>query len=110
MMNETAAAPPSPAGRRPGSRLLTGLLKSALTEPAGLCARSALIVAVFLILHALGLRQYTTLLSGTSPDGQPITFTPLLLGALYLFFWFGTVLISPSLMIAAGLLWLIRRR
>jgi hypothetical protein len=84
MMNKTSSAPPSPAGQRSGARHLAGPLKSALTEPAGLCARAALIVAVFPILHALG--------------------------ALYLFFWFGTIPISPSLMIAGGILWLARRK
>ena len=85
------------------------LLKTMLTSPTGLLLRAALLGALFLFLHWLGLREYTTLLSGTSPDGQAITFAPMMLGALYLFAWFGCVLIAPIFVIAAGVLWFMRR-
>jgi hypothetical protein len=73
-------------------------------SPSGLLFRAAAIAAAFLICHALGLRQYTTIASGTAPvafGGQSVGAA---LGILYIASYFGFVLLAPVLVLAAGLL------
>jgi hypothetical protein len=73
--------------------------------PGGLALRGALLVMFFLALHLSGLRAYTTVLTGTSPTGEPLNNLSFALGGLYVLAWFGFTLAAPILLIAAGLLW-----
>lgn len=78
-------------------------------SPGGFLRRALALVVLWLIAHLLGWREDTMLLSGTSPTGEPITFSSAMPAAIYIFLWFAAVLISPSLVIGAGFLWLVRR-
>nr|BDT31188.1 hypothetical protein MFMH1_08570 [Myxococcus sp. MH1] len=53
-------------------------------------------VAVFLLLHLAGGRQYVGVLSGTRVGGAP----ELVFGLLYALAWFGAVLLAPILLLA----------
>ena len=80
------------------------LLVASLTTPAGLLVRAALTVLVFVVLHACGLRAYTTVLSGTSPVGDPADGLSVALGFIYVMAWLAFVLLVPILVLAAGIL------
>lgn len=74
-------------------------------SPMGLAMRAILIVVFFLILHAAGLREYTSFISGTSTTGEPLTHKDCVLGGVYLIFFFATAVMTPILIIAAGIMW-----
>lgn len=61
--------------------------------------RAALLSLVFLMVHLLGFRQYTCVLSGTASFGV----LQQLGGALYLVFYGLFVILVPILLLAAGL-------
>ena len=78
--------------------------------PAGLAARGLLIAAVFALVHLAGLGPYTTVLSGTSPGGAPLDQWDCILGGAYVFFWLAFTIVTPILLLAAGLLWAWERK
>ena len=65
------------------------------TRAAGLCV-------LFALAHLCGLREYTTLLSGTV-EGADMR-TSMILGSIYLLLYFAAVLVAPVLALAAGIL------
>jgi hypothetical protein len=71
--------------------------RSALAVPFGLVRVAAIGVAVFAVLHLLGARESTSVLSGTSPGSGTAAF----LGAAYAVAYFGAVVGAPVLVIAA---------
>jgi hypothetical protein len=75
-----------------------------MLSPQGLLSRAAVIVVVFLVLHVCGLREYTTLVTGTSPTGAPPGTASMALAMLYVAFHMGTVVLAPVMALAA-LLW-----
>ncbi len=78
-------------------------------SPAGFLHRAVALVLLWLVFHLLGWREGAALLSGTSPTGEPLTFAAALPAAIYIFSWFAAVLVSPALVIGAGVLWLLGR-
>ena len=85
---------PPEAAERPRSGWRAPML-----SPRGFLNRAAVILVAFLALHALGSRESTTLLSGTSPGGS----ADLFLGGAYVIAYFATVLGVPILLIGAVL-------
>ena len=79
--------------RVPFRRLMTpgGLLKAAVTLAVG-----------YLVLHLLGWREYTSFLSGTIAPGA-VGMRQAMMGAFYVFAYFGFVLIVPILLLASGI-------
>jgi len=75
-----------------------------------LLLRSVLIAAAWLAAHLVGWRDYTSIISGTSPTGGTVTVLPLVLGVTYGVLYFGAMLVAPVLVIAAILLLVISRR
>jgi hypothetical protein len=75
----------------------------------GLVTSAALLTGLFLVLHLCGLRENLSFLCGTSPTGNPADQRAFYWGAVYLLLYFGVVLVAPILLIAAGLLKLLRR-
>lgn len=61
-----------------------------------LLATALTLVAVFLLLHLLGGREYVGALSGAKEGGA----LGLVLGLLYALAWFGAVLLAPILLLA----------
>jgi len=81
-----------------------------LLSPRGLVVRAAVVALLFAVAHAAGLRAYTSILSGTSPTGNPADVGAALLGCVYVFLYFAFVLAVPIALIAAGLMALALRR
>jgi hypothetical protein len=68
--------------------------------PAGLLHLAALLALGFGALHGLGLRDYTAVLSGTSPGGGGISGGDALLCVLYVAGYFAALLGVPILTLA----------
>ena len=58
-----------------------------------------LLTGIYLLGHLFGLRELTSILSGTLPG----TAGQAMLGLVYVMSWFGFVLVAPILTIAGGL-------
>jgi hypothetical protein len=86
------------------------LIHGRVFSPQGLLLRAAVILFAFLVLHAFGLRDYTTLLSGASPTGQRPDMWTVCLGMAYVAAWFGVVLIVPVLVLGSGIYLVLQRR
>ena len=70
---------------------------------------AVLIVVLFAVAHAFGLREYTTIISGTMASPALGMWTCGLLGVGYLALYFGAVVLASVLLIAAALLHLWER-
>lgn len=78
-----------------------GFLRGPAFSPHGLLTRAVIITLAYLVAHCAGLREYTTIISGTSPTGVPNQAFPALLGILYVLLYMGFVVVVPILIIAA---------
>jgi hypothetical protein len=78
--------------------------------PSGLIARAVLGVLVFTVLHAVGFRAYTTILSGTSPTGEQVAYVDMLKMVAYVLSYLFSTIIAPILLIAAALLTVLQRK
>jgi hypothetical protein len=78
--------------------------------PSGLVARAALGVLVFIVLHALGFRVYTTTLSGTSPTGEQVAYVDMLKTVAYVLSYLFSTMVAPILLIAAAVLTLLQKK
>jgi hypothetical protein len=117
---ETAAATPPeppamaaiPARRRPAplnllvaaGRRLRRLYRSPFFSPVGFIIRAAELTLIYLLLHAVGLRQYVGVLSGSFAPGSVADTLAAGLGILYICFYLATVLVAPILVLAAAIL------
>ena len=77
--------------------------KAPLLSPKGMIIRGILIAIVFAVCHALGLREHTSFLSGTSASIETSLNTSAILGVTYIASYFGFVILTPILLIAAGI-------
>jgi len=84
--------------------------KLSLLTPSGLVARAALGVVAFIVLHAIGFRAYTTLLSGTSPTGEQVAYVDMVKMVAYVLSYLFSTVVAPILLIAAGLLVVLQRK
>ena len=75
-------------------------------SPKDFVRHAILIVLLFAIAHAFGLREYTSMISGTMASPSLGAGTCTLLAMIYMTFYFGAVVLAPVLLIAAGLLFL----
>jgi len=73
-------------------------------SPKDFVRHAVLIVVLFAIAHVFGLREYTSMISGTMASPSLGAETCTLLAMIYLVFYFGAVVLAPVLLIAAGLL------
>jgi hypothetical protein len=91
---------------------LQNFLRSPALSPAGLMVRAIFLLVLFAILHAMGFREYTSIISGTSPTGTPLQLLHVFIAILYAAFYFASVMLSPVLIIASvvlfGLEWVDR--
>ncbi len=79
-------------------------------SPKAFVARAAIIVILYLISKFSGLENYTTFLSGASPNPNMSWQAGSALGLTHLLLYFAFVLLVPIFLITAGLLELWRRR
>jgi|GEM_PF-933331 len=78
--------------------------------PSGLLARAMLGVLVFIVLHAIGFRAYTTILSGTSPTGEQVAYADMLKMVSYVLSYLFSTIVAPILLIGAVLLAVLQRK
>jgi hypothetical protein len=64
---------------------------------------------VHAVLHLLGLRESTSIFCGTLPAERSEQIVAGFCGLMYTFFYMLTVLVTPILLIAAGLFWSAQR-
>jgi hypothetical protein len=79
------------------------LWKAEIFSPAGLVVRAITITVLFCASELLGLREYTTFLSGTSANVNLAWHTASILGLIHLLLYVGFILLVPILLITAGL-------
>jgi hypothetical protein len=75
----------------------------------GLAVTAGVIAALYGGAHALGLRAYTAILSGTAPPGGDGA-AGVVLGLVYVALYFACVVGAPILAIAAAVMWGLSRR
>lgn len=63
-----------------------------------------LILLVFAVIHLLGLREYTSVLNGTTGAVDMNPENAALLGIIYVLFYLAAILLAPIFFIAGGLL------
>jgi hypothetical protein len=84
--------------------LLRRLWKAETFSPTAFVLRAIIITVLYCISELLGLREYTTFLSGTSANvnlGWPVASA---LGLTHLLLYVGFILLAPIFLIAAGLI------
>ncbi len=84
--------------------LLRRLWKADPFSPAAFLARAILITLLFSLSELLGLREYTTFLSGTSANPNLTWQTAATLGLIHLLLYIGFILLVPVFLITATLL------
>ncbi len=87
---------------------LKAWLKAPLFSPAGFLVRATGLALAHAVLSICGLREFTSVLSLTYPEGIPRNLS-LLFCLLYMLTYFSFILIVPILGVAAGLLALASR-
>lgn len=73
-------------------------------SPKDFIRYAGLIVVLFAVAHVFGLREFTTIISGTMASPDLGVETCALLGMGYVALFFSVVVLVPVLLIAAGLL------
>ena len=84
--------------------LLRRLCKADSFSAPAFVMRALIITVFFAISEFLGLREYTTFLSGTSANLNVSWQTAAILGIIHLMLYVGFILLVPIFLITAGLL------
>lgn len=79
------------------------LLGGSIFSPKGLLVWAVIVGAVFLACHFAGLREYTTIISGTAPTGDISDRVVPALAALYVLVYLASVIVAPILVLAAAI-------
>jgi len=85
------------------------LFYSRVFSPKGFLSRAAGLAALFLLVHALGWREYTSVLCGTSPTGRAADLKAALFGTAYAGLYFFSVTVVPVLLLGAVIFLLLLR-
>jgi len=86
------------------SKFLLPLWKASTFSPVAFVTRAVAIAVLFGISELIGLRKYTTFLSGTSANLNLTWQTAAVLGLIHLLLYVGFILLAPIFLITAGLL------
>ena len=78
--------------------------KAQTFSPTAFVARAVIITVLFCASELLGLREYTTFLSGTSANVNLNWSLASALGLIHLLLYVGFILLAPVMLIAAGLI------
>ena len=73
--------------------------RTLLFSPGGMALRAIELAVIFVMLHLLGIRRYTSVLCGTFGAGYGGAFA----GMLYVLFYLASVVLAPILIIAAAI-------
>ena len=79
------------------------MLNAFVFSPRGFFLRALLLILVLWVFNLLGYREYTCVICGTSPTGDPGDSTALLIGMCYALLNWATVMGAPILIGASGL-------
>ena len=82
------------------------LRRAKRVSPTGLAAYAVLLSVLFAACHGVGLREYTTVLSGTVPGSVT---TSVALGMAYVLTWFASVVLVPILVLGAVVFHVLQR-
>ena len=85
------------------TRLFRGLGKAKLFSPGWFVLRAFVLTALYALSRAAGLQEYTTFLSGASPDINLSWRTGCTLGLVHLLLHFTFILVVPILLITTAL-------
>jgi hypothetical protein len=77
------------------------VLTAGAFSPTAFVVRAVLIAVAFYISELLGLREYTTFLSGTSANPNLSADTGAMLGVIHLVLYVAFILIAPSCLLCA---------
>ena len=94
------------------SRIRTALrllLHAKALSPAGFFVRAAGLLVFFAVAHAIGLREWTCMISGTVPQNAFGNNLDRYLAVTYLVFYLGAFIVAPILTIAAGIFYVLQR-
>lgn len=88
---------------------LSELIRAPFLSPPGLVARALLLAVLFVGCELAGWREHTTFISGTAASADAGINSSVTFGLIYMLAYFGFVLGTPILLIAAVLLGTLRR-
>lgn len=83
---------------------LAEICRADFFSPKDFVRHAILIIILFLGVHLAGLREFTSILNGTSGSVELGPDVSAVLGAIYLLAYLGLVLLVPMLLLAAALL------
>lgn len=86
------------------NRLTSSLSGAPFFSPRGFLERALMLFLLFAVCHLAGLREYTCIISGTSPTGDPADTAASMLGIAYFATYSLALLVAPVFAIAAALL------
>ena len=89
-------------------RHIRNFLNRTLFNPRDWFTWALVFLAAFSLAHLLGWRDSTSIISGTLPTGTSFQ-SAAFQGTLYLFTWFAAILLTPILLIATALHFLLTR-
>jgi len=78
-------------------------------SPKDLVRRALMIAVIYFVVSAFGLREFTTILNGTMGSVSLGWHLSAFLGLLYIISYLAFVLVTPTMLIAAGILALWKR-
>ena len=85
-------------------RRIGDFFRAGMSSPAGFLRRAMFISAVFLVVHLTGLREYTSVLNGTTGPEAADWALSTFFGVTYVIIYLTFVVLAPVLVLAAGLL------
>jgi hypothetical protein len=101
--NRAVLVPQQVPVRRTGRKFLQ-VLKSPTCSPTGFLAWAGVFSLAHLISRILGLREYVSILCGTSPSGDPADSVSIVAGMVYVMLYFIFVIGVPILILASGIM------
>ncbi len=82
---------------------LSWIWKAGAFSPMAFLTRAIILAILYAISRMAGLQEYTTFLSGTSPNPSLSWHVVAALGLIHLFLYFGFILLVPIFILTAGL-------
>src|SRR5262245_48526029 len=83
---------------------LRSIWRAEFLSPKDLVRRALIIAVIYFVVSAFGLREFTSILNGTMGSVAMGWHMSAFLGLLYIFSYLAFVLITPTMLIAAGVL------
>jgi hypothetical protein len=83
---------------------IKALWRADFLSPKDLARRALVIAVVYFVVSAFGLREFTSILNGTVGSVSLGWHTSAFLGLLYIISYLAFVLVTPTMLIAAGIL------